>query len=248
MRFSFIYSISVICMLSSTCSAAADRSREQPDWTGVSISVGTGLKALNNKVTAVPGDAVKNEPNAMGSRVSLDGLGAEGSFVSLGLGADYQFRERFVVGAFFDYDFGSIDTKGDVNIPAVPLSAHGQVEIDDIWSVGGRLGFLPTPSTLLFLSAGYTRIGSADIKADISGPFESTARASVSSIAGVFYGGGFETLLTDRISLKGEYRYTDLGSGDVTLPTIEGVNLNDFVAPNLEPSLHTGRISLGYRF
>jgi outer membrane immunogenic protein len=251
MKYAFICAISAYCLLSASIAAAdgpAAGAAGGPRWTGFSIGVGAGLKAMNTEVSAVPGEAVSNDPGAIGAHVSLDGLGAEGSFASVGVGADYQFHERFVVGAFFDYDFGSVDTKVDVNIPGIPLLAHGEVEMKNAWSIGGRLGYLPTPTTLIFLSAGYTRVETTDISADISGPFEASARANVSSIAGVFYGGGVETMLTERISLKGEYRYTDFGSGDVTLPTVEGLNLNVFVSPSLEPSLHTGRVSLAYHF
>jgi opacity protein-like surface antigen len=37
--------------------------------------------------------------------------------------------------------------------------------------------------------------------------------ATVPTIAGGFVGAGFETKLTKSISLKGEYRFTELGSG-----------------------------------
>lgn len=243
-----ISAIAIFCLLPSSAALADASAFGTPLWTGLYIGAGGGLKALNNTVTAVPGDAVKDDPGAIGAHVSLDGLGGDGAFFSLGIGGDYQFHDRFLVGAFFDYDFDTLATNVDVSIPGIPLQAHGKVEIDDSWSVGGRLGFLPSPSALLFLSAGYTRLGSTDISANISGPAEISARASVSSIAGIFYGGGFETLLTDHISLKGEYRYTDFGSGDITLPTVEGIDLNGFVSPSIEPTLHVGRLSLGYRF
>ena len=40
--------------------------------------------------------------------------------------------------------------------------------------------------------------------------------ASVDDLSGPFLGGGAEIKLTDAISLKGEYRYTNLDSEDVT--------------------------------
>lgn len=173
-----ISAIAIFCLLPSSAALADASAFGTPLWTGLYIGAGGGLKALNNTVTAVPGDAVKDDPGAIGAHVSLDGLGGDGAFFSLGIGGDYQFHDRFLVGAFFDYDFDTLATNVDVSIPGIPLQAHGKVEIDDSWSVGGRLGFLPSPSALLFLSAGYTRLGSTDISANISGPAEISARAA----------------------------------------------------------------------
>jgi len=45
--------------------------------------------------------------------------------------------------------------------------------------------------------------------------------------------------LTSAISLRAEYRLTQFGSGQVTLPTIDGTNLNDFVVARISPTLQT---------
>jgi opacity protein-like surface antigen len=70
----------------------------------------------------------------------------------------------------------------------------------------------------------------------------------VPNLSGGFVGVGAETRITEHISLKGEYRYTDFGSGAVTLPTIDGNNLNDFVSVHVAPSMQEGRASINYRF
>lgn len=207
------------------------------------------MKSLNNKIEAHPGPGVADDPGAAGAFASLDGLGADGSFLSLSIGADYQFNRLFVVGAFFDYDFNNLDTELKIHIPGIPLYANGKVVLDDSWSLGARLGYLASASTMLFISAGYTSVGVTDLSTNVSGPIpDLAASGKISSVGGVFIGGGFETKLTDHISLRGEYRYTDFGGGDVTLPTIDGTNLNEFVSAEVEPTLHVTRLSLAYRF
>ena len=72
--------------------------------------------------------------------------------------------------------------------------------------------------------------------------------ATVPTIAGGFVGAGFETKLTSSISLKGEYRFTDFGSGAVTLPNIDGTDLNQFVTARVSPTLQIVKASANYRF
>ena len=69
----------------------------------------------------------------------MNGLGAAGSLLSVVAGADYQINRWFVVGAFFDFDRVDMQTKVDVNIPPIPLTVSGRIEVDHQWSIGGRL-------------------------------------------------------------------------------------------------------------
>jgi opacity protein-like surface antigen len=101
----------------------------------------------------------------------------------------------------------------------------------------------------LYVSAGYSRVSLSDLKLAVVGSQpDISATINVPSLSGVFIGAGAETMLTERISLRGEFRYTDFGSGPVRLPTIDGTNLNDFVSARLAPTMQEGRASLNYRF
>ena len=72
--------------------------------------------------------------------------------------------------------------------------------------------------------------------------------ASVDDLSGYFIGGGAEVKLTDAISIKGEYRYTNLGSENVTLlPGLAPV-IDNFVSTELDTTIQTARVSLNYRF
>jgi len=59
---------------------------------------------------------------------------------------------------------------------------------------------------------------------------------------GVTIGDGFEKRLTDHMSLRAEYRFTDLQEG-----TIRG-NLGASVAGDVNPDIHSATISAAYRF
>jgi opacity protein-like surface antigen len=217
-------------------------------WTGFYIGAGAGMGQLNMELSATPGPAV-TEPEAQGASASLDGLGADGGFLSISAGADYQLHERFVIGVFADVDFHNLQTDVDVSIPGLGVEAHGGLDVDRGWSVGGRLGYLPSATTMLFVSGGYTRLGIAEADVTVTGPFPAVAaRATVPALSGAFVGAGFETFLTSNISLRGEYRYNHFGDGDVTLPVIDGLDLNGIVSVEASPALHTERLSLVYRF
>ena len=106
------------------------------------------------------------------------------------------------------------------------------------------MGYLTSPSTLVFVSAGYTELSVSDFTANLSGGATNVAvAATVPTIAGSFVGAGFETKLTTSVSLRGEYRFTDFGSGLVTLPAINGTNLNNFLTARVSPTLQIVKAS-----
>jgi opacity protein-like surface antigen len=55
-------------------------------------------------------------------------------------------------------------------------------------------------------------------------------------------------MLTTHVSLRGEYRFTDFGSGPVTLPVVGGTDLNNFLAVRVSPTLQTVKASVNYWF
>jgi outer membrane immunogenic protein len=234
-------SLFTAALLLGTSAARAD------DWTGVYIGIGGGMGAavhdlsLENGPLAVPPPAFS---------ASLDGLGAEGGFFTAGVGADYQVNSNVVVGAFFDYDWTDLETSLDVGVDVLGLTGSGgaKIEVENLWSIGGRVGYLVTPSTLLFLTAGYAQADISDLTAGIDG-LGSATLASVGDVDGYFLGGGAELKITKALSLKAEYRYTDLDEERVTLlpgTPLEGIN--DFVTTKLDPDIQTARVSLAYRF
>jgi outer membrane immunogenic protein len=121
--------------------------------------------------------------------------------------------------------------------------------------VGGRLGCLMTPDTLLFGSAGYANAGLDDTNLRAGLDFggqnvisESTVLFGSKRFSGVFVGGGAETRINDSLSLKTEYRYLDLGSENMTLLPSIAPEINEFVSTKFDPTIQMGRVSINYRF
>ena len=212
----------------------------QSKWTGVSLGVGVGAGAINHNLLLGPGPAVPPGTFSAG----FDGIGGEGVLGTVGVALDYQ-MQRIVIGAFFDYDFASLDTEMNLSVPPLGgLNVTGKISLDNQWTIGGRVGVLLTPDTLWYALAGYTRAEISDLELNITGPAAIQLVAGVPSFSGFVVGGGVETMLAPNWSIKAEYRYTELDAKSLDLP----LGLNAFVDAQLEPSIHTARLSLNYKF
>jgi outer membrane immunogenic protein len=99
-------------------------------------------------------------------------------------------------------------------------------ELDRLYSVRGRLGFLATPALLVYATGG---------GAWASYDLNNGGKESV-DFSGYQVGGGTELMLSPHWTVKLEYLFTDLGSED-------GSGLGTF-----DPDLHTVRAGLSFRF
>jgi len=143
-------------------------------------------------------------------------------FGTLQVGYDRMIHDRILIGAFTDIDFFPdadndfrksvyYDEK-DLLARGSPGSVDGHLSLNHIWNVGGRIGLLCDPRILLFVSGGYSR---ADLDGDLNfdiyhGP--SVTLALPNHMSGYFLGAGGEVKVDKNVSVKFEYRYTDLGS------------------------------------
>jgi len=84
-------------------------------------------------------------------------FGGQGWLATAQVGCDYQFSNDWVIGDFVDGDW--TDLKGDHGLLGI---FSGQQTMRWSWAIGGRVGYLVTPSLLTYVSAGYT-------EADFSG-------------------------------------------------------------------------------
>lgn len=132
--------------------------------------------------------------------------------------------------------YSSTDTSGAGGFS----SSHGQaaytgmsssLETQNSFDIGARLGFLPTTNTLVYVAGGFSTIkvhqktsysssatfsdqnsvyGDSSLSSN-SYSFE-TSKNSSGYKPGYFLGTGIETRMTDNVSLKLEYRYSDYGT------------------------------------
>jgi outer membrane immunogenic protein len=201
-----------------------------PSWTGVYVGAGIGGDALTPHVAAsLPGTV---DFNAAG----LGGADVGGTFT---VGYDRQIAPKWVVGAF-----GLIDaaTNGGARISVTGAGAGGTLTSDLAsvkwaWTVGGRVGYLVSPETLVYLLGGYTGSTARSITYDAFGFLQSTSPER--EYHGVTFGGGFERFFSDRISARAEYRMTHVETRD---DLTDGI----FTSVSAGGTVHTLRGSLVY--
>ena len=117
-----------------------------PSWTGCYVGGGLGYGMYN-----VESDEVVAATGAFSRAQGTSG--GRGYFGNVQAGCDYQFGGNWVVGAFGDYSFMNVN--GDhIGVPVT--TGVGNLKQDSAWAVGGRIGYLVTPSFLSYFSGGWT--------------------------------------------------------------------------------------------
>jgi outer membrane immunogenic protein len=222
-------------------------------WTGMYFGLGIGAAMMQPDVSASgsrKGDVgICTQANCAPTLVPIVGLSnAQAGSMDLGdfgvlgtvqLGYDLQVSRSFVVGLFADLDWNN-DLKaqstntantdltvlgGLINVPLSAQTLSTRLESDWSYSLGGRLGVLTDPRTMIYALAAYTHMkvkGSVTYQADdilgfipaLNSPTNITAALS-DSLNGFTIGGGIETKLARNWSAKLEYRFTHL-EGDGT--------------------------------
>jgi outer membrane immunogenic protein len=227
------------------------------NWTGLYVGIGAGAgsfdanggEASSYTVYDANGKAADSE-----SSTSASENGGKGAFGTIQIGGDWRPQSsRWVFGAFADYDLSGLAGKPEND--GVDGGRGSKILIDDQWTLGGRIGFLPTHSqeTLIYGLVGYTQL---DETVSLSGkdntfPDNSTRKSLTHD--GWTVGGGIETRLYGNWFLKGEYRYSQLSketlfSDPHSGKFEDGYTLASTSVGTIEPSVQTARAVLSYRF
>ncbi|MFN3549535.1 MAG: outer membrane protein, partial [Mesorhizobium sp.] len=196
-------------------------------------------------------------------------FGGEGFVGRLEGGYDFQLGQRFVLGGFADYTFSNAKSQvglfGDYCVEGFASIDHGlgvddcdvgyvtangdltyTLETGDSWSVGGRAGFLVNPQTLFYGLAAYTR---QNMKADLTlntgfAPIGSQELVSYDyDRDGWTFGLGMQTMLTDRLSTKLEYRNTRWDESEIILGDADAG-----VIRTEDSTVQTFTVGLSYKF
>lgn len=168
----------------------------------------------------------------------MEGEGAAGGLGTVVLGIDRQLRDRYLVGLFAEYDWSSIEITYEDRV-----TPEQKFRLRDAISIGGRAGYLMTPSTLLYVTAGYTWAeGKSNGYFDIASAGVNYSGKSSVNFNGPFVGVGMEAQLGERLALRGEVRYV-MFDDEITnyQPSVPFTD-------NFHPSLLTGRLVLIYKF
>jgi outer membrane immunogenic protein len=185
-------------------------------WSGFYFGAGGGGGAVNHNLGASLGTAASAD---------LKGIGGMGGFGTVQAGYDRQFGPRFVAGVFFDYDFAVIESSATANIGATSYTAKGT--LTDMWTAGGRAGYLVNRSTLVYGLAGYS-------EAHFNMPFGLNG-----DFTGWTAGAGMETRIAGPVFLKGEYRFSRLDEKTI-------FSAGTFAVTD-QPDVQTGRLVLTYK-
>jgi outer membrane immunogenic protein len=229
-------------------------------WTGFHIGVGGGgdfmqVRSRSHTHLWSSGSSTYGPYAATGDERS--DLGKFGVFGAIEAGADYQ-KDRFVVGAFTDFNLASLKAKSASLArswisTASTASAYHHVEykVGDSWDAGARLGYLVTDRNLLYVLGGYSAAQiSSSVRLDLYGsgtPWDSVGSSRSGWKSGYVLGGGWETALTDHITLKAEYRYADYGDAKSSYSSRSaGSNYKAWQSGDV--SVHSMRVGLDYKF
>jgi outer membrane immunogenic protein len=157
-------------------------------WTGCWVSGGGGYgitRTNRDSRSVLP-------PN--GINVLNTTSGSDGWLATAGVGCDYQFSNRWVVGAFADGTWS--DIKGDhaQRVFGPGESFVGESKMNWSWAAGARLGYLVSPSFLTYVNAGYTQAHTEAYSLQrIVAPFDASGLSVPSqTYDGFFIGSGFE--------------------------------------------------------
>jgi outer membrane immunogenic protein len=204
-------------------------------WTGFYLGAGGGAGAINSDIKA---EATLFK--SLTGTAEANGIGGMGGFGTVQVGYDRQLDQHFIVGAFFDYDFASIDSKLSADLAFkgnTIIGGSASFNLTDSWTAGGRAGYLVNANTLVYGLAGYTEA-----------QFDLPKGAHNGTFTGWTAGAGIETNLGGSWFLKGEYRFTQLDRQTIysgAIPVTERASLNYKVTD--QPDIQTGRLVLSYK-
>lgn len=187
-----------------------------------------GFGAYNFAATTLE---VIDNPIATNGPYASDAFGF-GGFV----GYDFLLNDRFVIGAEAEAVYvGAKFDDPSMNSPA-PDSTTRFGTLDATYALSARVGYVATPSTLVYLKGGI-----AGMVMDANEDFFALDNGGKTTLTAYQFGGGIESALTDKLTLRVEGVYAK-----ATDSIVLGNSQTDQV--RIEPSLLTGRVGLAYRF
>jgi outer membrane immunogenic protein len=204
-------------------------------WTGCYVGAGGGYGVWKQRAQYFNDTGLFGVPSDHGG---------DGWFGTVQVGCDFQIGSNIVIGAFADYDFSSL--KGNLAVLSGPV---GEEKLKSSWAAGGRIGWLPFPQLLVFVSGGYTeaRFGQVNFTNFDGSPLDlALARHTYS---GWFLGTGYEYAIgwLPGLFWKTEYRFADYGFERVALftPSTGALRVDSF---DMDKHVHTVRSELVWRF
>ncbi|UYN93988.1 MAG: porin family protein [Enhydrobacter sp.] len=204
--------------------AAAGVAGESParDWTGIYLGAGAGASASINRLDASFGNASS----------SLD-AGGHALLGTVFAGYDFHVAPRLVLGVLGDLTWTGPQSLQTLNAGGGTFTITSRTNMS--WDALARVGFLPSPSTLLYAAGGYTGEHVTTTASASVGGFNASATQD-DVVNGWTVGPGVETVIFGGWTTRLEYRYSRFERKAVTAGT------------SVQPSMHTVRAGLAYKF
>lgn len=183
----------------------------------------------------VGADLSYTKADDIGKEYDLDGswnmwkqkIKPEGAGLGLQLGNNWVLNEKFLLGIEANYKIYDVrDTEFQYRVTDGHLCNDGgrdctfKTKLDQSVSMLARMGVLINEKTLIYALGGYT---TARLERKVYDGWDQLKWMNYNKWQdGWTAGAGFEYMFLDSLSVKAEYRYTDLGSYKYYTPAYEG--------------------------
>ena len=188
-------------------------------WTGGYIGLNAGYAGGKFKYNDYAGNSAKD--NASGF---LGGVQA---------GYNWQF-DQAIVGIETDFQGGNL--KSDAEVSFNGQTAGAEAKVNWFGTTRVRLGYTPVDRFMVYATGG---VAYGKVKASAFDGVNSYSQSDTK--VGYTVGAGAEYALTNNVTLKSEYLYTDLGK--LKLDDVNGNRFGEVKAP-----FHTVRVGVNYKF
>jgi len=222
-----------------------------PSWTGCYVDggIGYGMWNQDHYIETYPGLVPITSSATSGGRGWLGRIGG---------GCDYQVAPSFVIGAFADWDgmsiTGNVSTQENIFLGSTWISQEQASEKQtSAWYVGGRIGYLPYPDLMTFVSGGWTQSHFSSLAEQLTLLPEPTTGFGFldHTYQGWFIGGGYEYRIPwanfHGLYWKTEYRFTEYVAADLPEVFLATGTPNGF-AMNSQKYEQTVTTSLVWKF
>jgi outer membrane immunogenic protein len=230
-------------------------------WTGPYVGLGAGFRSTRTDMSVTS----TNFPCAIREGcISSEPLNDTRARVAPYVGWNWQFAPQWVAGVEGDFGFADKTTAfNGLYYPWTPARGLGVMEdqfsVKTGWDANlrGRIGFLATPRTLLYLTGGASwlqvetesRCGTSIAGVCRPGAMTLAIIAHGDTRLGWTAGGGFETRLWRNWLARAEYRYADYGTiGQTDTRALNFLPGDRVWSYDTHIRTHTLTLGLGYQF
>jgi outer membrane immunogenic protein len=243
-------------------------------WTGFYVGGNGGYGWGSRTANLNPGDStavLAISAVAGGTPPPVAPFDLHGGLVGLQGGYNWQFDRSWLVGIEADYDWARIRGSGTSAffLNGLPSTFQVNQNITSFGTVRGRVGWLAIPTLLVYGTGGFayghvtesqTVAGGATLATAVSGfvcgpGLQCFAANSSRNLNGWTVGTGLEYALWEHCTIKAEYLYVNLGSGDVAgMPAASvaglapGTRPSSFTSANSQVDFHVVRAGLNWKF